>query len=424
MVGFCAAALAFGRVASVLQSIESLLAVMGPHPAAFVRAFDPVRDSARIEPLVHRWIRGRDLVALLLVLQRMLRESGSIENFFLEGDDPSAPDIGPALDSFSSRALADRPARRLRPPRADAGAGVCYFFPRPSAGSACKRLNLFLRWMVRNDAIDLGVWTKVSPARLIVPLDTHVIRLGRCLRLTRYISPGWKMAAEITASLRALDPKDPVRYDFSLCHVGHDERLRLQPAAEGLAVSAAGRLPTRRSYTAAVPATIRSTVKRFARAAQRRLAHARAQRLVLQQQHELLGHRLVIARRHQEAGLAVHHHLGNAAGRRGTAAFDAAIASTSAVHMPSLDRAHREDVEALRQLEDVGAEAGEEHVPLEMLVLDLLLQRSRSSPSPTITKRTSGTSRTTSAAASIRWCCPLCGTSAATLPTTGACVGR
>ena len=70
------------------------------------------------------------------------------------------------------------------------------------------------------DAVDLGVWPSVSPSRLIVPLDTHVIRLGRCLGLTRYTSPGWKMAAEITASLRAIDPDDPVRYDFSLCHVG------------------------------------------------------------------------------------------------------------------------------------------------------------------------------------------------------------
>ena len=100
--------------------------------------------------------------------------------------------------------------------------------------------------MVRKDAIDLGVWRTVAPARLIVPLDTHVIRLGQCLRLTRYVSPGWKMAAEITASLRALDPKDPVRYDFSLCHVGNDERVRLQPAAEGFAMPAPRRCAGRR----------------------------------------------------------------------------------------------------------------------------------------------------------------------------------
>jgi uncharacterized protein (TIGR02757 family) len=219
VVGFCAAALAFGRVASVLQSVEALLDVMGAHPAAFVREFSPVEHSARIEPLVHRWIRGRDLVGLLLILQRMLRESGSIEAFFMEGDDPSAPDISKGLESFSARALQTdlREAYGRRVPKRP---GVCYFFPRPSAGSACKRLNLFLRWMVRQDEIDLGVWTRVSPARLIVPLDTHVIRLGRCLRLTSYVSPGWRMAAEITAALRDLDPADPVRYDFSLCHVG------------------------------------------------------------------------------------------------------------------------------------------------------------------------------------------------------------
>ena len=219
VVGFCAAGLAFGRVASVLHSIESLLAVMGPHPARFVRDFDPARDGPGLAPLVHRWIRGRDLVALVLVLRRMLRESGSVEAFFLEGDDPAEPHVGAALDSFSTRALATdlREAYGRRVPKQR---GVSYFFPRPSAGSACKRLNLFLRWMVRRDEIDLGVWTRVAPARLIVPLDTHVIRLGRCLRLTRYTSPGWKMASEITDSLRRIDVLDPVRYDFALCHVG------------------------------------------------------------------------------------------------------------------------------------------------------------------------------------------------------------
>jgi uncharacterized protein (TIGR02757 family) len=219
VVGFCAAALAFGRVASVLQSVEALLAVMGAHPAEFVRDFAPVRHSARIEPLVHRWIRGRDLVALLLILQRMVEESGSIEEFFLAGYDPESADVGPALDSFSTRALETNltEAYGRRVPKRP---GVCYFFPRPSAGSACKRLNLFLRWMIRRDAVDLGVWSRVPPSRLVVPLDTHVIRVGRCLQLTRYASPGWKMAAEITASLRAIDAADPVRFDFSLCHIG------------------------------------------------------------------------------------------------------------------------------------------------------------------------------------------------------------
>jgi uncharacterized protein (TIGR02757 family) len=217
VVGFCAAALAFGRVASVLQSIERLVAAMGASPAAFVRRFDPGRQAGVLAPIGHRWTKGEDLVALTLVLQHMLRR-GSIEAFFLEGHDPAAPDISGALESFSTRAMAVdlRPAYGSRRPNP----GVGYFFSRPSCGGACKRLNLFLRWMVRNDAVDFGLWKNVSPARLIVPLDTHVIRVGRCLRLTRYTSPGWKMAAQITASLRELDPVDPVKYDFSLCHLG------------------------------------------------------------------------------------------------------------------------------------------------------------------------------------------------------------
>lgn len=218
IAGFCAGALAFGRVASVLNSIDTLFAIVGPRPAEFVRRFDPEKASPAMRAMVHRWIRGDDLVALLWILRQMLERSGSIEGFFLEGLSDDYPDIGPALDSFSTRALALDIRRAYgRQPRRP---GVCYFFPRPSAGSACKRLNLFLRWMVRTDEVDLGVWHGVPRSKLIVPLDTHVIRLGRCLRLTKYTSPGWRMAADITASLRALNPEDPVRFDFSLCHIG------------------------------------------------------------------------------------------------------------------------------------------------------------------------------------------------------------
>jgi uncharacterized protein (TIGR02757 family) len=218
IAGFCAAALAFGRVSSVINSITTLLAIMGERPAEYVRAFDPGAPHPELRAMVHRWTRGVDLVALLWVLRQMLEEAGSIEGFFVAGYSPDHEDVGPALDRFSTRALALdlRKAYGRVPKRA----GVCYFFPRPSAGSACKRLNLFLRWMIRADAIDLGVWSRVPAAKLVVPLDTHIIRLGKCLRLTRYSSAGWKMAADITAALRTLDPSDPVRFDFSLCHIG------------------------------------------------------------------------------------------------------------------------------------------------------------------------------------------------------------
>ena len=176
VVAFIAAALAFGRVQSVLNSIEGMLAVMGPSPAAFVRDFDPARDRDRFNHLVHRWTNGADFAALVWILHQMIERSGSIEDFFVEG---LASRRGRcrrrAAIVFDARAGAGREGDlRTRKPKP----GVAYFFSRPSSGGACKRLNLFLRWMVREDSVDLGVWTKVRPGQLIVPLDTHVIRVG------------------------------------------------------------------------------------------------------------------------------------------------------------------------------------------------------------------------------------------------------
>ena len=230
MVGFCAAGLAFGRVASVLQSIEALLARDGP--ATRRRSCAPStrpRDSTRLEPLVHRWIRGRDL-----------RGADA---------DPAAHAAGARVDrGVLPRRRRSGRARRARRARVvlDARARDRPRAPPTAAPAGARRRRLLLSAAVRPAAPASGstcfsagwcgatpsTWASgraPSPSRLVVPLDTHVIRLGRCLRLTRYVSPGWKMAAEITASLRAIDAADPVRYDFSLCHVGHDERVRLQP---------------------------------------------------------------------------------------------------------------------------------------------------------------------------------------------------
>jgi uncharacterized protein (TIGR02757 family) len=217
IVGFIASGLAFGRVASVLASVEAVCRVLGPAPAAFVRRFDPARDSDDLKRIVHRWTRGRDLVALVWILRRLIEEHGSLERSFAAGLVPSAPDVSDAIEAWSARARAIdlRPAYG-RLPRSP---GVYYFFARPSTGSACKRINLFLRWMTRQDGVDPGGWTSVPPRQLVVPLDTHTIRMGCCLRLTERASPGWKMATDITRSLRELDADDPVRYDFSLCHL-------------------------------------------------------------------------------------------------------------------------------------------------------------------------------------------------------------
>jgi len=217
IVAFLASGLAFGRVASVMASVEAVCALMGPAPADFVRRLEPEGARRGLDRFVHRWIRGTDLAGALWIVRNLLERHGSLERAFAEGLDSAVPDVAGALEAFSARArtIDLGPVYRRLP----AAPGAHYFFSRPSTGSACKRLNLFLRWMVRRDRVDPGGWKAVPRRQLVVPLDTHTIRVGRCLRLTRRVSPGWAMAAEITAALRVLDPGDPVRYDFSLCHL-------------------------------------------------------------------------------------------------------------------------------------------------------------------------------------------------------------
>ena len=218
IVAFIAAGLAFGRVASVMQSIENVCRVLGPAPAAFIRTFDPARDGGPLKSVVHRWTRGDDFVALCWMLRCLIADHGSLERAIADGIAPDAADVGPAIERFSAlaRAIDLRPIYGRRLPKTP---GAWYFFTRPSTGSACKRMNLFLRWMTRQDGVDPGGWTRVPARLLVVPLDTHTIRIGRCLRLTRRTSPGWKMAIDITEALRRFDPDDPVRYDFALCHL-------------------------------------------------------------------------------------------------------------------------------------------------------------------------------------------------------------
>ena len=98
--------------------------------------------------------------------------------------------------------------------------GMLFLLPSPARGGACKRLHLFLRWMVRRDHIDFGLWPEVTPAKLIIPLDTHVAQVSKHLCLTRRKSPGLAMALDITRNLKCFDAADPVKYDFALCRLG------------------------------------------------------------------------------------------------------------------------------------------------------------------------------------------------------------
>lgn len=216
-----AAGLAYGRVASIRASLDRLFAAIGAHPASFVMAFDPRRDARRLDGFAHRFTRGADVAVLLALVRRAIESAGSLETFFLAGDpDPSSPTLEGAMNAFGERLFALGPAL----PR---GAGARWLLPLPSAGSVAKRHCLFLRWLVRpDDGVDLGLWPRVSRARLVVPLDVHVQRVSQALGWTRRRSPCWAMALEVTARLRGLDPGDPIRYDFGLCHLGVLGHLR------------------------------------------------------------------------------------------------------------------------------------------------------------------------------------------------------
>lgn len=214
VVGFLASGLAFGNVRAIQASVSTLLTAMGPFPSQYIDRFEPERHADTLAGIYHRWIDASDLIALMVVLRRMREKGGSIGGFFMAGYEPRDQDVEGSLTSFSER------ARMLAPETAGMGT-VAPFFPSPRGGSACKRLNLYLRWMVRvHDGLDLGLWPGVSTHQLVIPLDTHLVRLSRALGLTRRRSPGWAMAVEATRSLALLDHDDPVKYDFSLSRLG------------------------------------------------------------------------------------------------------------------------------------------------------------------------------------------------------------
>jgi len=210
------ACLAYGRVDLFGPWIDWALARMAPAPHRFILGFDPEKDGPRFDGFRYRFNRPRDLAAFCLATQRILLGHGSLRACFLSGYAEAAPDVGPALERFVQAFR----SQDLRPifPRGRLSRGYRHLFPLPSRGGPCKRLHLFLRWMVRREPPDFGLWREVSPAKLLIPVDTHVENMSRAVGLTRRKSRTWRMAVEITKRLRLLDPSDPVKYDFALCH--------------------------------------------------------------------------------------------------------------------------------------------------------------------------------------------------------------
>lgn len=219
IAAFIAAGLAIGQVSLIRQAVRRILECMQPSPYRFIMNFDPERHQGLFQGFRYRFYRDNDVGLLMGWLAQMVRRKGSIRAFFLQSYSASDPDIGNSLVRFvdSVIALKTTPFYKKVPRK---GSGIRHFLASPRDGSGCKRLNLFLRWMVRKDNIDLGLWPEVTASQLIIPLDTHIARLGRFLGFTRRSSVDWTMALEITDALRACDPEDPVKYDFAICTLG------------------------------------------------------------------------------------------------------------------------------------------------------------------------------------------------------------
>ncbi len=213
VVGWIAASLAYGRVASFQGVIARILALSEGAPYDYFLNFNPKKARAHFEKLAYRFQTPQDLFVFACLIHRVLQEYGRIGTSVLACYRREETDIGPTLSRWVSK-LRDQVKDEMTP-------GLCHLLPSPDAGSACKRLNLYLRWMVRaRDGIDLGLWSEISPSQLIIPLDTHIIRISRYLGLTRRATPDWKMAQGITRSLLKFDASDPLKYDFVLCHLG------------------------------------------------------------------------------------------------------------------------------------------------------------------------------------------------------------
>lgn len=216
LVGLVASAIAFGNVKAVMAKLEDLLDRLGPHPAR--AAEDPKALARLLRTWKHRVFLGDDVARLLAGARAVQRAHGSLGRLF-EAELAARGDLREALaawcDAIRRSGGLGRGGRRR---------GPAHLLADPRGSSGNKRLMLYLRWMCRPaDGVDLGLW-RVDPARLLMPVDVHVHRLGRNLGLTRQRALGWRTTEEITAALARFDPRDPVGYDFSLCHMGMLQR--------------------------------------------------------------------------------------------------------------------------------------------------------------------------------------------------------
>ncbi|MDB9823415.1 TIGR02757 family protein [Deltaproteobacteria bacterium] len=207
LVGLIASSLAYGRVAQILKSVSSILERMNNSPRSFLLGSSRKQLFSSFSGFKHRFTTGEEMASMLLGVKHVIEQYGSLYDCFLAGfnnDDT----ILPALSAFVNKLLGAASETRNS------------LLPSPERGSACKRLNLFLRWMVRKDRVDPGGWDGVSPSGLIIPLDTHMHKICLDLKMTVRKQADMLTAIEITAAFGEIVPKDPVRYDFALTRLG------------------------------------------------------------------------------------------------------------------------------------------------------------------------------------------------------------
>lgn len=218
IAAFIASSFAYGKVGLFKPVIEKILQPGGKHPASFILNFDLKRDKKYLKDIKYRFSTEDDVLCYVYMLSNALKEWGSLKDLFTNHYSSGHEDIKEALTAFAgyflSRNTSKIYGKNIKP------LGLTHLFPSPTKGSACKRLNLFLRWMVRTRDIDFGIWDEIPPSKLIIPLDTHIARISRCIGLTKRAASDWKTAKEITESLKRFDPNDPIKYDFALCHQG------------------------------------------------------------------------------------------------------------------------------------------------------------------------------------------------------------
>ncbi|MCL5022782.1 MAG: TIGR02757 family protein [Nitrospirae bacterium] len=214
---FIASCLAYGKVELFKPVIEKILLPMGNSPHAFLLDFD-VKRQGKTFTVKYRFNEREDILCLLFLIHEVLKRHSSLEACFRKHYSGEESTTGGGIAGFMEEIIAIDTSgvygRNIRP------RGLLQFFPSPAGGSACKRMNLFLRWMVRDRDIDLGIWKGIPKNRLVIPLDTHIARISRCIGLTGRASADWKAAVEITEALKKFDPDDPLKYDFALCHHG------------------------------------------------------------------------------------------------------------------------------------------------------------------------------------------------------------